>query len=54
MYEVIAQMRILLAQVNANMQSLLHERELYIQKYDSLLKENEELKKKLEILEKKN
>lgn len=54
MLEQIIQIRMLLANANANMQSLIHERESYLKKYDSLLKENEELKKKIEELKKKD
>lgn len=54
MLEQIVQIRMLLANVNANMQSMIQERELYLKKYDSLLKENEELEKKIEELEKKD
>lgn len=46
MLEQIAQIRILLAMVNDNMQAISHENELLRKELERLQKENEELKNK--------
>lgn len=46
MLEQIAQIRILLAMVNNNMQAIFHENEFLRKEVERLTKENEELKNK--------